>query len=460
MDGSYFFRLMRVCGFVLLPLLISGGGVAQPAATGVASSASAATADNVSARALHAEAAGYARLKYDEFKRAGVAYDPRLVQRVEQEQRELAAALAARLSKRKGLAGEELYYLGQLQYLAAQSAAAVETMRRFLRELPAQQQLEAREQARTARFVIALHTATSGALEEAELALADYLSHAAEAPASASAPRERYLVETALSDAYRQRRQQPERVIVHARAAFDAARQLVATTPAIVDMAARDEMLLRAAASLSDANLELKRTGEAIAALQDLRKLSVHLTSADLYRRASILLERIVPAVGLMTVPNDPLFAATHLAPEIKAEDWLGLKPTTLAALRGRVVLLDFWAIDCAPCRAALPHMKSWQEQYGKKGLTIIALTHYGSERTAPEQFSELKQFRRAWRLPFGFAVAAIADTARDYRVNTIPTAVLIDRRGVARYLSVGAKETDIAELEQMIERLINEPAN
>ena len=453
---------MRLCGFVLLPLLGGGVAAAQPAATGVVSSASATTTvDNVSARALYAEAESYALLKYKEFERAGVAYEPRLVQRVEQEQRELAAASAARLSKRKALAGEELYYLGQLQHLAAQSTAAVETMRRFLHEPPAQQQAEAREQAQAARFVIALHTAKSGALEEAETALADYLSQAAEAATAASAPRERYLVEMALIDAYRQQqRRQPERVLVHARAAFDAARQLVATTPAMVDAAARDEMLLRAAASLSDANLELKRTGEAIAALQELRKLSVHLTSADLYRRASILLERIVPAVGLMTAPNDPLFAATHLAPEIKAQDWLGLKPTTLAALRGRVVLLDFWAIACAPCRAALPHMTSWQKQYGKKGLTIVALTHYGSERTAPEQLSELKRFRRTWRLPFGFAVAAVADTARDYRVNTIPTAVLIDRRGVARYLSVGAKETDIAELEQMIERLINEPAN
>ena len=74
-------------------------------------------------------------------------------------------------------------------------------------------------------------------------------------------------------------------------------------------------------------------------------------------------------------------------------------------------------------------------------------------------QRSELRRLRRAWRLPFGFAIADTYETARHYRVSTIPAAVLIDRRGVVRYLSIGAKDTDIEELEQMLAKLIDEPA-
>jgi len=267
-----------------------------------------------------------------------------------------------------------------------------------------------------------------------------------------------YRQHSELAASYRQQKQL-EQAAFHARAAFDAVRQWHAAAPLVDDAAMRDDLFYRSAALLSDIQLEMKRTGEAITALQELRRVSVHLPSIDLYRRASILLGRIVPPVGLMTAPGDPLFSADRPAPEIAARDWLDQSPVTLADLRGRVVLLDFWSLSCAPCRVALPHLKAWQEKYKKKGLSVIAFTQYGSELKPERQRSELRQLRRAWQLPFGFAIADTDETARRYRVSTIPAAILIDRRGVVRYLSVGAKDTDIEELEQMLAKLIDEPA-
>jgi thiol-disulfide isomerase/thioredoxin len=209
----------------------------------------------------------------------------------------------------------------------------------------------------------------------------------------------------------------------------------------------------------------LKRTDEAIAALQELRRLSVSFPSADLYRRATVLLGRIVPAVAYVSKPDDPLFrveTGARLAPEIAVADWIEQKPARLADLRGRVVLLDFWALWCTPCHAALPHISEWQEKYKERGLSVVALTEYrntvnGRRVRTPQEFGELRRFKRASRLPFGFAVADTTATAEAYGVTTIPVAVLIDRRGVVRFLNVGANENDIAELQQMIVRLLDE---
>jgi thiol-disulfide isomerase/thioredoxin len=267
-------------------------------------------------------------------------------------------------------------------------------------------------------------------------------------------------LETALAANYRARKQ-PEQAIAHARAALSAAQALHAATP--LDAATRDAVFYRTLSFIHDAALDLKRTGEAIAALQELRRLSVSFPSADLYRRATVLLGRIVPPVAYVSRSDDPLFGAgARLAPEIEVKDWIEQKPATLASLRGRVVLLDFWALWCTPCHAALPHIAEWQEKYEKRGLSVVALTEYrntvnGRRVRTPQEVGELRNFKRGSRLPFGFAVADTTTTADAYGVTTIPVAVLIDRRGVVRFLNVGAHDTDIEELHQMIVRLLDE---
>jgi hypothetical protein len=110
--------------------------------------------------------------------------------------------------------------------------------------------------------------------------------------------------------------------------------------------------------------------------------------------------------------------------------------------------------------------MGEWQKKYRDRGLTIIAFTQYHDEtvngravKTKAEQ-DALRSFRRANRLPFGVAAADTLTTAARYNVTSIPAAVLIDRRGVVRYLNVGSNEDDLKELEQMILKLLEEPAS
>jgi thiol-disulfide isomerase/thioredoxin len=404
--------------------------------------------------ALYAEAEGYARKKYEAYEREGIAYEQKLVEQIEREQRALAARYAAEVAARSSLNAKEVFYLGQLYNVADDGERAFATMSRFLSE---HSQSASDLEKQIARYVIALQAAKKGALADAETALADYLKVAAPA-----AHEQRYRVETALASSYRGQKQ-PERAIAHARAALAAALALHAERP--LDAATRDAVFYRTLSFISDAALDLKRTDEAIAALQELRRLSVSFPSADLYRRATALLARIVPAVAYVSKPDDPLFrveSGARLAPEIAVADWIEQKPAKLADLRGRVVLLDFWALWCTPCHAALPHIAEWQEKYKERGLSVVALTEYrntlnGRPARTPQEVAELRRFKRNSRLPFGFAVADTQETATAYGVTTIPVAALIDRRGVVRFLNVGANENDIEELHQMIVRLLDE---
>jgi thiol-disulfide isomerase/thioredoxin len=441
---------------LILAALVAVCAPANVAQQRAGASIAPASSGEKSAAQLYEEAAEYTRKKYAELEREGFRYEPKLAAEVEGEQRAVAARNAAALAARASLTPGDKFYLGQLQSLAGDSARAVETMRAFLRETPD----ATREQQQVARFVVALQLAKEGTLaEESEAALAAYLAN--DAPPSYE---RRYSLETQFARSLRERGLR-ERSIEHARAALEAAKQLNAN--GALDAATRDEMFYRAGQTLAETLNELNRAGEAIAALQELRRLSISFPSADLYRRSTLLLGRIVPAVGYMTKPDDPLFdarAGARNAPEIEVKDWIDQKPTTLAAERGRVVLLDFWATWCAPCQAALPWMGEWQKKYKDRGLTIIAFTQYHDETVngravkTREEYDALRSFRRANHLPFGVAAADTLTTAARYNVTSIPVAILIDRRGVVRYLSVGSNEDDLKEIEQMIVKLLDEP--
>jgi thiol-disulfide isomerase/thioredoxin len=437
-----------------LVALSAHASFAQQGATTNGARASA-TTDKTAAQ-LYEEAARYTRRKYEELEREGFRYEPKLAAQVEGEQRAVAARNASQLAARGARTPEEKFYLGQLQSLAGDSARAVETMRAFMRERPD----APHEEQQTARYVVALDTARAGTTDAAEASLAEYF--AGDAPPSYE---RRYSLETQLARSLRERGAR-ERSVEHARAAFEAAKQLHAG--GALDAATRDEMFYRAGQTLAETLQEINHAGEAISVLQELRRLSVSFPSADLYRRATLLLGRILPAVGYMTKPDDPLFdaaAGARLAPEIEVKDWIDQKPTTLAQERGRVVLLDFWATWCAPCQAALPSMGEWQRRFKDRGLTIIAFTQYHDETLngravkTKAEYDALRSFRRANRLPFGVAAAETLTTAARYNVTSIPAAILIDRRGVVRYLSVGSNEDDLKELEQMIVKLLDEPA-
>jgi peroxiredoxin len=96
----------------------------------------------------------------------------------------------------------------------------------------------------------------------------------------------------------------------------------------------------------------------------------------------------------------------------------------SLAELRGRPVVLDFWALRCAPCRVSLPQLSAMQDRYGTRGLVVVGLSVDDDPPQAVRRFAE----RLRLRFPVAMASEGMLD---DYGpIRSIPTTIFIDRRG------------------------------
>jgi len=128
-----------------------------------------------------------------------------------------------------------------------------------------------------------------------------------------------------------------------------------------------------------------------------------------------------------------------------------GAFPATLGALRGRVVLLDFWATWCAPCRIAIPMLDALQARYGAQGLSVLGIS--------TEEAPEVAVFTQHMAMRYGVAADKDGQTTRAYGVASLPTLVIIDKRGVVRDIAVGFDPGQDARLDATVRALLAEPA-
>ncbi len=144
-------------------------------------------------------------------------------------------------------------------------------------------------------------------------------------------------------------------------------------------------------------------------------------------------------------------------APEFtETEDWFntrGDRPLTLASLRGRVVLVDFWTYTCINCIRTLPYLKAWNAAYAKDGLTIVGVEtpEFAFEKEASNVSDAIGQF--------GLRYPVVQDnnmgTWNAYGNEYWPADYLIDAKGQVRYTSFG--EGDYEKTETAIRALLAE---
>ncbi|GAB4247598.1 MAG: TlpA disulfide reductase family protein [Deferrisoma sp.] len=122
-----------------------------------------------------------------------------------------------------------------------------------------------------------------------------------------------------------------------------------------------------------------------------------------------------------------------------------------LSDLRGKVVLLDFWATWCPPCRVAIPHLVELQQKYRAEGLVVVGMN-------MDQNPDDLTEFMT--RTSFNYPVVKVDEATRMAYggVASIPQAFLIDRQGRIRYTFMGYSQDIARDMEEKIRKLLEEP--
>jgi thiol-disulfide isomerase/thioredoxin len=129
-------------------------------------------------------------------------------------------------------------------------------------------------------------------------------------------------------------------------------------------------------------------------------------------------------------------------APELKFASWVNGKSVDLASLRGKVVVVDFWAVWCGPCVEALPKVEALAEKYQKQGVVVIGVHAVGTPLAAVEKF--VKQHRLTYPIGLDFPdESGLGASAAKYVPRGIPSVFVIAPDG--RIVS-DSNEIDVAE--------------
>jgi thiol-disulfide isomerase/thioredoxin len=425
------------------------------------------------------EANAYNKTKFAEFEQKKIPVSDGLIQQTQRERKQLAAKYAAMVGRRTDLTTDDTYYLGMLNWIADNPDTTRDTFSNYLTKdaLPP-------EKAQDARAIVAMIYARQKKYADADNMLADYLK-GSPVRLSQQAQIEREIAQgLAAQNNYAD-------AVVHAEGAYSSYKKISA------DPASRDKVtndLIESGLFLFKTYRELGKRQQADATLDDMRKLGAELQLSSLWyysvdsqikyqietARKPLALENYAAAVNeagkLFTNKNaqsDIIDKLKKRAPQYKLlgepapelaeiDQFLAEKKQTLADLRGKVVLLDFWATWCGPCIEAFPAMLEWKQDFGPQGFVILGVTRYygvaaGMPADREAEVGSVKNFAAAHSLSYDLLVGRDETNHRAYGASAIPTTAVIDRKGVVRYLETGTSPYRLDEIREVIAKLVAE---
>ncbi|MFW6067105.1 MAG: TlpA disulfide reductase family protein [Myxococcota bacterium] len=154
--------------------------------------------------------------------------------------------------------------------------------------------------------------------------------------------------------------------------------------------------------------------------------------------------------VGAALAAGAPSVAALSQgsrAPEIGLRDLKG-RAIKMSALRGKVVIVDFWASWCEPCKDEMPVLDRLYRKYRKAGLVVVGV---GQDREA----SNVRKFLRRNPVSFPIVHDGAHTVAKRYRPGKMPSSYIIDRRGIVRHVHEGYSASDARRFEREVKALL-----
>lgn len=159
-------------------------------------------------------------------------------------------------------------------------------------------------------------------------------------------------------------------------------------------------------------------------------------------------------AVELEPLPSDDEVMRRNYvgasAPDFGSLDSVqGSVTPNLAALKGRVVVLEFWASWCGVCHVMAPTLNGWHDRYSAQGLTVLGVTNDPVDVAG----------RSAGEIGIGYPIASdgSGNMLRAYRAFALPTLFVIDKQGKVRDVLIGYSTPRLREIEALVRRLIAE---
>jgi cytochrome c biogenesis protein CcmG/thiol:disulfide interchange protein DsbE len=186
-------------------------------------------------------------------------------------------------------------------------------------------------------------------------------------------------------------------------------------------------------------------------------KSGVFLSSANLFaspakriaRRLMLLCAALLPASGgTFAIAQGPIGLLHKPAPAF-TRPALDRQSVSLADLRGKVVLLNFWATWCAPCQLEMPRFVAWQKQYGPKGLQIVGVAM--EDDAAP-----VRALTRKLNVDYPVVMGDAQLGSLYGEILGLPVSFLIDRQG--RVVAVFKGETDLGAMERRVRAALGRP--
>ncbi len=176
------------------------------------------------------------------------------------------------------------------------------------------------------------------------------------------------------------------------------------------------------------------------------------------------LFYRVLLLISITCLPlSNTIYAATlkdgidqtYLAPELQGiTGWLNSPPLSLPALRGKVVLLDFWSYGCPYCIYSLPHLIDWYNKYSSMGLVIIGV--HSPEYPFESDEVSIQNAVNKYGIPYPVALDNDNQSWHEYNGLYYPTTYLIDKNGYVVYRHIGQGADNV--IENNIRVLLSKP--